>query len=80
MLLVIPPGLPFELPSCQVLLMCARHVVESKEEGFCVQLLEEGRVVQHRQLNLGIGSGDPPRWQTHAHGIVGPVGIYWLRD
>ena len=54
MLLVVAPGLPFQLPGSQILLMGARHVVEGKEERLCVQLLEEGRVVQNRQLDLGV--------------------------
>ena len=61
-LFVIPPGLPLELPSCQVLLVGARHVVEGEEERFCIQLLKEGRVVQHGQLHLRVGSWNATRW------------------
>jgi len=59
MLFVIPPGLPLQLSGSQVLLVSTRHVVEGKEEGLRVQLLKQGRVVQHRQLHLRVGS-----WNT----------------
>lgn len=78
MLLVIPPGLPLELPSGQILLMRARHVVEGKKERLCVQLLEQGGVVQYRQLDLGVGGGDPHGGEPHADRVVRPVGVYRL--
>lgn len=80
MLFVISPGLPFELSCCQILLVSAGHVVESEEERFCVQLLKQGRIIEDRQLDLRVGSWDASGWQPHAHRVVGPHGVYWLRD
>ena len=80
MLFVVSPGLPFELSCCQILLVSAGHVVESEKEGFCVQLLKQRRVIEDRQLDLRVGSWDASGWQPHAHRVVRPHGVYWLRD
>lgn len=50
MLLVVAPALALELPRRQVLLEAARLVVEAEEKRLRIQLLEQLRVAQQRQL------------------------------
>ena len=72
MLFVVPPGLPLEFTGRQVLLQAAWLVVEGKEQGFTVQLLEERRVVKDGQLLSGIGCRHRSWIVLHAQWHGGP--------
>ena len=57
MLLVVAPGLSLQLSCCQVLLVSSRLVVEGIEEGLCLQLFEQLRVLQYGDLAVWVRLG-----------------------
>ena len=80
MLLVVPPGLPLELPSSQPLLVGPRLVVEGEEQRFRVKLLKQSRVVQDGHLGGGVAGGHAAGGQAHAHRVGLPGRVDGLRD
>ncbi len=78
-LLVVAPGLAFELACSQVLLVGPRLVVEGEEERLGVQALEEGRVLHHGRLIGGVGGRDAARERPQPRRHRLPLAVRQLR-
>ena len=72
MLLVVSPGLPFELAGGQVLLVRAGLVVEGVEEGLRLQLLKQQGAVQVSGAGVWVGARKAVGQQARLEGLGAP--------